>query len=109
MASLILLACTIGQVQEPVKSPADGPAAAKTGTLRHWQTLVGQWRGVGQVRRGSREGAWRVDGQWQWNFDQGESLNYVAPDDKYLKQARLSATGEQLRLAVGETEFAQVS
>ncbi|QDT16343.1 hypothetical protein [Alienimonas californiensis] len=48
---------------------ADGPnVAAAKAALAPLNPLVGQWRGVGQVRRGSREGAWRETAEWVWDF-----------------------------------------
>lgn len=36
--------------------------------LLQWQFLVGEWRGIGQPRRGSTRGAWRETLAWRWNF-----------------------------------------
>ncbi|NNJ25232.1 hypothetical protein [Alienimonas chondri] len=43
------------------------PEAAKL-ALAPLNPYVGQWRGVGQVRRGSRQGAWSETGEWIWDF-----------------------------------------
>lgn len=73
--------------------------------LREWQSFVGQWRGVGQVRRGSSEGAWRVNSQWKWEFEaDNHALVYGAEDGKYLKQARLQVTKSGLALTVVDGE-----
>ena len=44
-----------------------GEADAKA-ALAPLNPLVGQWRGVGQVRRGSRAGAWSESAEWVWDF-----------------------------------------
>ena len=45
----------------------DSVEAAKR-VLTPLNPLVGEWRGVGQVRRGSRDGAWRESAAWVWDF-----------------------------------------
>ena len=47
--------------------PVEGGVDAKA-ALAPLNPLVGQWRGVGQVRRGSRAGAWREEAEWVWDF-----------------------------------------
>ena len=50
-------------------TPAPGTdAEAAKAALAPLNPLVGQWRGVGQVRRGSRAGAWREEAEWVWDF-----------------------------------------
>ena len=48
--------------------------------------LVGQWRGVGQVRRGSRAGAWREEAEWIWDFSQPDApaVRFDVTDGKEL-------------------------
>lgn len=48
-------------------------AAAKT-ALAALQVYVGEWRGVGQPRRGSTRGAWREQSAWTWKFTEDEAL-----------------------------------
>lgn len=54
------------------------------------QTLVGQWRGVGQPRRGSTEGAWRETAGWAWDFS-GDSaaLVFSADEAHHIRTGRL--------------------
>ncbi|MFH5806230.1 hypothetical protein [Alienimonas sp. DA493] len=51
---------------------AGGDVAAAKAALAPLNPLVGRWRGVGQVRRGSREGAWRETAEWVWDFSRPE-------------------------------------
>lgn len=54
------------------------------------QDLVGQWRGVGQLRRGSNRGSWIEQGDWQWQFAaEGPALEWTVADGKYVVAARL--------------------
>ncbi|MGE3313847.1 MAG: hypothetical protein AB7O26_01940, partial [Planctomycetaceae bacterium] len=47
------------------KAPPTDPKIA----LAEFNELVGSWRGIGQVRRGSTDGAWSEKAEWVWHFD----------------------------------------
>ncbi len=67
--------------------------------LSKLQDYVGQWRGVGQVRRGSTQGAWSETADWAWKFKDGHaSLTFKVADAKYF------ATGT-LRAVAGDAAF----
>jgi YHS domain-containing protein len=79
----------------------DPPAAAQTEptaptakeALVAFNDLIGGWRGTGQPRRGSAQGAWREDAEWVWEFgkDKGDiAIRYDVKDGKLLKSARLT-------------------
>lgn len=69
--------------------PAGQPA------LQPLQGLVGQWRGVGQIRRGSTQGAWTESSTWAWQFSAGAAaLTFQSDSGKYFSAGRLTATGE---------------
>ncbi len=71
---------------------ADRPATPKSAkqALMQLQGFVGEWRGVGQVRRGSTRGAWREKCGWAWNFDDEQtSLTFKIDDAKYLRDGAL--------------------
>jgi YHS domain-containing protein len=91
----------------------DDPPAAKTEpaaptakeALAAFNDLIGGWRGTGQPRRGSNQGAWREDAEWVWEFgkDKGDiAIRYDVKDGKLLKSARLTydAAAKQFLLAV---------
>lgn len=68
--------------------------AADQQKLAPLQDYVGQWRGVGQPRRGSSKGAWIAEGQWRWQFaDDGAALLFEMGKGKYFQSARI-APGE---------------
>src|SRR5437879_587836 len=59
------------------------------------QAYVGTWRGTGQLRRGSTEGAWTEQADWAWKFaDKGAALAFQAATPKYLSSGVLSSTGK---------------
>lgn len=59
--------------------------------LEQFNSLIGEWRGIGQPRRGSNRGAWRQTGEWVWDFkDEGVAILYRVTDGKLLTVARLT-------------------
>jgi hypothetical protein len=59
------------------------------------QTYVGQWRGVGQPRRGSNLGAWTEQSQWAWRFQEGRAELVATLDgNKYFRSLSLQAGDE---------------
>jgi len=52
--------------------------------------LIGDWRGVGMTKRGSRSGAWIEKAAWVWHFEKGTpSLLYNVADGKLMKSAQM--------------------
>jgi YHS domain-containing protein len=48
-------------------------------------SLIGGWRGAGQVRRGSIRGAWRETGTFVWKFGGGKvGIEYRVKDGKHI-------------------------
>jgi YHS domain-containing protein len=58
--------------------------------LQPMQSLVGEWRGVGQPKRGSSAGAWIEESQWAWRFtDNRAELAFQSPEGKFYRSGRL--------------------
>lgn len=77
-------------------APSDRLAADKA-ALSRLQEYVGSWRGVGQPRRGSNQGAWTEAADWAWTFADGRaSLVFASPKGKYYRAGKLSP-GEEDR------------
>ncbi|MDA0589769.1 MAG: hypothetical protein O2820_10670 [Planctomycetota bacterium] len=56
--------------------------------LGAFNAFIGGWRGAGQVRRGSRDGAWQEDGVFVWNFDDGGvAIQYDIKEGKHIRKA----------------------
>lgn len=77
---------------------APGPTAdreaearrADQAALGRFGGLVGDWRGAGQVRRGSTQGAWTEAGAWAWRLEPGSArLELQVTRGKFLRSATL--------------------
>jgi hypothetical protein len=88
-----------------VAAGADAPKSLSSDkrALAGVQAFVGQWRGVGQPKRGSNQGAWTEEIEWAWRFAGGRAeLVGELTHDKYHAQLRLQAgdkSGEFVLLA----------
>ncbi|HZZ73352.1 MAG TPA: YHS domain-containing protein [Pirellulales bacterium] len=72
---------------------ADQPAAtnaADKAALSVWNNLVGSWKGVGQLQRGSSKGSWSEAIACRWDFAKGHAaLILDDPDGKYFSNVVL--------------------
>ena len=65
-------------------------------SLAALQDYVGTWKGAGQVRRGSTQGAWIEESEWVWQFDkQGAAIVQKSAKGKFVRQLELRATQQQ--------------
>ena len=61
--------------------------------LEPLQGFVGDWRGVGQPRRGSTVGSWKQLDNWKWRFEQGRaSLSFSTMQGTFFREGHLRAT-----------------
>ncbi|HUY88477.1 MAG TPA: hypothetical protein VMV10_07070 [Pirellulales bacterium] len=85
-AAALLLGAADADLKNSDRIQADKQALAPL------QVYVGGWRGVGQVRRGSNQGAWTEKANWTWNFDGDRAaLVFESPEGKYYRSGRLRA------------------
>ena len=77
--------CATAIADQP--KPAIDPAAKAQ--LEKVQQLVGQWRGVGQPRRGSVADSWVEQADWAWTFEPGLALVSKHADGKYFSALKL--------------------
>lgn len=78
--------------------------------LSDFNDLIGEWRGVGQPRRGSNQGAWRQNAEWVWDFDPDSvGIKYVVRDGKLVTTARVTwdAATEEYVLTLTTPEMRQ--
>ncbi len=71
---------------------ADQAQTATSGKeqLAALQYLVGGWRGVGQIARGSTRGAWTEKADWAWSFGKnGSALIGKLAEGRYFQELRL--------------------
>ena len=73
------------------KPAVDSPnIAAQKAALAQFNPLIGKWRGVGQPRRGSTQGAWQETAEWVWDFsDHGAAVRVNFDKGKLAKMLRL--------------------
>lgn len=78
------------QASRTVKEPGSSRAAIQK-ALSPFNSLIGGWRGSGQVRRGSIRGAWRETGTFVWKFSEGKTgIEYQVKDGKHLRHGLVS-------------------
>jgi YHS domain-containing protein len=76
----------------------DANAAAAKEKLETLNGVIGQWRGTGQLRRGSTQGAWRQTSEFVWDFSQpAPAVRYLVTEGKYVREGRITwdATAQQ--------------
>jgi hypothetical protein len=79
---------------QPQAAEPNGTRADKV-ALAPLQAYVGGWKGVGQLRRGSTQGAWTEQADWAWKFADGRAtLVFEAPKGKYYTSGRISPAEE---------------
>ncbi len=77
------------------KQSPDAAAERDKQALMPLQVFVGEWRGVGQPRRGSTAGSWIEESEWSWKFDKrATAFVFATPKEKegagkYLIAGRL--------------------
>jgi YHS domain-containing protein len=65
--------------------------AAQKDALAIFNSWIGEWRGTGQVRRGSTRGAWRENGEFVWKFGKETvGIEYKVKDPKHIKTSLIS-------------------
>lgn len=76
--------------------------------LESLNQLIGEWRGTGQLRRGSSRGAWRQTGEFVWDFSQETpAIKYLVNDGKLVEEGLLTWSPEekfQLKLSTGDDD-----
>lgn len=64
--------------------------------LTEFNSLIGEWRGVGMPKRNSNSGAWKESANWVWDFDAKPlGIRYDVKDGKLIEQGLLSFDPKQ--------------
>ena len=85
---LVRTNCTIQAEETAAKRPAK---AATIEALREFNGLVGSWRGIGQVKRGSSQGAWQEKAEFVWELKpKSTGIRINVEDGKEWKTALLN-------------------
>ena len=83
-------------------------------SFESFKPLIGEWRGVGQVRRGSTRGAWKESAEWRYDFSEDtpaivfdvkegkhvRSLTVRSNDSGQLNAELLTADDKKVRVVV---------
>ncbi len=86
--------CTVGRHGGAEESADE--ARTQREALSRFQPYIGEWRGVGQPKRGSAKDAWSEECQWAWSFhDKNATLSLVSPNGKFLRGATLRRTSPE--------------
>lgn len=74
---------------------AAAPGEQESHRLAQLQPFVGQWKGVGQLQRGSNRGAWRENLDSAWKFAEGmQSLTFRIDEPRFFRVGQLSAASD---------------
>lgn len=96
MQQRFLLLPLIGALALMMGAFAKDSSELEKGALIKLQPLVGQWRGVGQLRRGSNRGAWVEKSEWKWRFSEdGAALRFDSTQSKYFTSGELNFAAEE--------------
>ena len=94
LISGLLMAGIVAAEEKAAEEPANpdnGDRAAAREALEEFNSLIGGWRGVGQVRRGSNRGAWFETAEWVWRIkSEVPALTYEVDKGRQLKTATLT-------------------
>lgn len=67
------------------------PNSASIEALREFNGLIGNWRGIGQVKRGSPQGAWQEKAELVWELkSKSTGIRFNVDDGKEWKSALLT-------------------
>jgi len=94
---VVVIVCLIGlssgltAEDEPKTSLTPAERAEARVALEKFNSIIGGWRGVGQIRRGSNRGAWAETAEWVWQLKgPTPALKYDVEKGQHLKSATLT-------------------
>ena len=101
IALMVLISSRLGESAEP--EPKASAKTASIEALRDFNGLIGSWRGIGQVKRGSPQGAWQEKAELIWELKaKSTGIRINVEDGKEWKTALLTYddAARQFALAV---------
>jgi len=101
LAVMTVCVCLVGADEPATKRKLSAVQIEIRESLARFNDWIGEWRGAGQVRRGSTRGGWQETGGFVWNFEAGRAgIVYTVEKSKHLKTGTLSwdPTAEQYTL-----------
>lgn len=89
VVSLISTICGLFLVADQKVQPQ--PRFQAKEALSHLNSLVGKWRGVGQLKRGSRKGAWKESTAVAWSFQkETPAITLTADGGQQFQELKLT-------------------
>lgn len=92
ITGLLIMLCSLhalGTSQADSQVETD-PKLVRT-ALERLNSLIGEWRGTGQLRRGSTRGAWRQTGEFVWDFSKPlPTVKYIVKNGKLAEEGLIS-------------------
>jgi YHS domain-containing protein len=86
---------------EPAREPNRG---ASKEALEQLNGLIGDWRGVGQLKRGSNVGSWIENSGWVWDLKQGQAaIDWEIKSGKHLATAKITYDADKKRYILQST------
>jgi hypothetical protein len=102
-AAVVPCGMLIATIVTAADAPTEDRSRDDKRALAGIQSYVGEWRSVGQPKRGSNQGAWTEQSTWAWHFDGGRAeLTAELTGNKYFAKLQLQAgdmPGEFILLA----------
>ena len=100
---VLLAIFIIGGAASRDESAKPNATDARGGPLQFLNSVVGKWRGVGQPKRGSRQGAWQETTTCRWDFSGVQPIVRLDAESRDKRQFerlefRSSKKGRQLEL-----------
>lgn len=111
LTGLLLCTVTLGDDAKNSDQREDRRDEAKISTqvLNPFNTLVGSWRGLGQLKRGSRQGAWLEKVVCEWDFKDGTTAIVLAAEDgRQFTTLRLAGDPLTAELVLQQTHEGKV-
>ncbi len=72
--------------------------------LKPLNALIGEWRGVGQLKRGSRDGAWSEKVTCEWHFENStQSILLRTEDGSQFEKLVIAGDAEQKSIILKQT------
>ena len=89
LLSAVLLAQGVSAM--PLEQEPSNRSLNHAQELKPFNSLIGEWRGVGQLKRGSRKGAWTEQTLCEWQFTDTEaSVVLKSSDNRQFEYLRLT-------------------
>lgn len=97
---LVLVAC-LSLAAEDGQTPAKPISADVIAALEEFNLLIGEWRGVGQPKRGSSQGAWKETGECVWEITKETTgIRWKATDGKLWSSALIGYVPDKKQYTV---------